>query len=153
MLQLPGLFGIGSADRDSRRREATTSSSARRRCRWTSRSIWRTRTRTISAKEFKATATLPDGSTKPLLWIQDWDFNWQDGYNYKEPVILPKGTRVDVRITYDNSASNPRNQPSNPPKKVWWGEQSTDEMGSISFGLIPLRREDERRGTSSPGRS
>ena len=43
------------------------------------------------AKEFKATATLPDGSTKPLLWIQDWDFNWQDGYNYKQPVILPKG--------------------------------------------------------------
>ena len=94
------------------------------------------------AKEFKATATLPDGSTKPLLWIQDWDFNWQDGYNYKEPVLLPKGTRVDVRITYDNSASNPRN-PSNPPKRVWWGEESTDEMGTIGFGLIPVRREDE----------
>ena len=93
-------------------------------------------------KEFKATATLPDGTVKPLLWIQDWDFNWQDGYNYKEPVILPKGTRVDVRIVYDNSASNPRN-PSNPPKRVWWGEESTDEMGSISFGLVPLRREDE----------
>ena len=31
----------------------------------------------------KATATLPDGSTQPLLWIQDWDFNWQDRYNYK----------------------------------------------------------------------
>ena len=94
------------------------------------------------AKEFKATATLPDGSAKPLLWIQDWDFNWQDGYNYKEPVVLPKGTRIDVRITYDNTASNPRN-PSNPPQKVWWGEQSTDEMGTIGFGLIPVRREDE----------
>jgi hypothetical protein len=93
-------------------------------------------------KEFKATATLPDGTTKPLLWIQDWDFNWQDGYNYKEPVLLPKGTRLDVRITYDNTAANPRN-PSNPPKRVWWGEESTDEMGSISFGLIPVRREDE----------
>ncbi len=91
------------------------------------------------AKEFKATATLPDGSTKPLLWIQDWDFNWQDGYNYKQPVILPKGTRIDVRITYDNSATNPRN-PSNPPQRVWWGEQSTDEMGTIGFGLIPVRR-------------
>jgi tetratricopeptide (TPR) repeat protein len=93
-------------------------------------------------KEFKATATLPDGSTKPLLWIQDWDFNWQDGYNYKEPFVLPKGTRIDVRITYDNSASNPRN-PSNPPTRVWWGEESTDEMGSIGFGLVPVRREDE----------
>lgn len=92
-------------------------------------------------KEFKATATLPDGSTKPLLWIQNWDFNWQDGYNYKEPVVLPKGTRIDVRITYDNSADNPRN-PSSPPTRVWWGEQSTDEMGSIGFLLMPVNPAD-----------
>ena len=51
-------------------------------------------------------------------------------------------TPIDVRITYDNSAGNPRN-PSNPPKRVWWGEESTDEMGSVSFGLIPVRKEDE----------
>jgi len=102
------------------------------------------------AKEFKATATLPDGSTKPLIWIQDWDFNWQDGYNYKQPVILPKGTRIDVRITYDNSATNPRN-PSNPPQRVWWGEQSTDEMGTIGFGLIPVRVEDEAAWTQFAG--
>jgi hypothetical protein len=37
------------------------------------------------AKEMKATATLPDGSTKPLIWISDWDFNWQETYNYKAP--------------------------------------------------------------------
>ena len=37
------------------------------------------------AKDIKATATLPDGSTKPLIWIQDWDFNWQETYTYKEP--------------------------------------------------------------------
>src|SRR6185295_6881657 len=61
------------------------------------------------AREMKATATLPDGTTQPILWIQDWDFNWQDRYNYKVPVTLPKGTRIDVRITYDNSAENPRN--------------------------------------------
>ena len=92
-------------------------------------------------KEIKATATLPDGATRPLLWIQDWDFNWQDGYNYKEPVVLPKGTRIDVRIVYDNSAENPRN-PSNPPTRVWWGEQSTDEMGSIGFMLVPVNQSD-----------
>ena len=48
-------------------------------------------------KEMKATATLPDGIDEPLLWIQDWDFNWQDRYNYKTPVYLPKGTRIDGR--------------------------------------------------------
>jgi hypothetical protein len=92
-------------------------------------------------KEFKASATLPDGRTTPLIWIKDWDFNWQDGYTYKEPIVLPKGSRIDVRITYDNSTDNPRN-PSNPPHRVLWGEQSTDEMGSIGFTLMPVREED-----------
>jgi mono/diheme cytochrome c family protein len=94
------------------------------------------------AKEMKATATLPDGSTRPLLWIQDWDFNWQDRYNYKDPVALPKGTRIDIRITYDNSADNPRN-PSQPPKPVKWGEQSFDEMGSVTLISVAQRKEDE----------
>ena len=93
-------------------------------------------------KEFKATATLPDGSTRPLLWIKDWDFNWQEQYTYKEPVSLPKGTRIDVTIGYDNSADNPRN-PSNPPKRVLWGEQSFDEMGGVAFTMVNVRKEDE----------
>ena len=93
-------------------------------------------------KEFKVTATLPDGSTKPMLWIQDWDFNWQDRYDYEEPVLLPKDTRVDVAITYDNSAANPRN-PCNPPRRVTWGVQSLDEMGSVNFVMVAVNKEDE----------
>jgi mono/diheme cytochrome c family protein len=87
-------------------------------------------------KEFTATATLPDGSTRPMLWIRDWDFNWQDRYFYKEPVALPKGTKIDVSITYDNSADNPRN-PCNPPRRVQWGMQSLDEMGNLRFQMVP----------------
>jgi hypothetical protein len=94
------------------------------------------------AKEMKATATLPDGTVKPLLWIQNWDFAWQDRYNYKDPVALPKGTRIDVHLAYDNSADNPRN-PSNPPKRVQWGEQSFDEMGSVTLQAIAVHKEDE----------
>lgn len=94
------------------------------------------------AKEMKATATLPDGTTQPLLWIPDWDFNWQDRYTYKAPVTLPKGTRIDVRLRYDNSADNPRN-PSNPPKRVQWGEQSFDEMGNVTVQMVAVRKEDE----------
>jgi hypothetical protein len=93
-------------------------------------------------KEIKADATLPDGTAKPLLWIQDWDFNWQDRYDYKEPVLLPKGTRIDVAITYDNSADNPRN-PCNPPRRVRWGLQSFDEMASVSFMMVPAGPADE----------
>ena len=56
--------------------------------------------------------------------------------------MLPKGTRIDVTITYDNSADNPRN-PHNPPQRVMWGVQSTDEMGVVRFEMIAERREDE----------
>ena len=95
------------------------------------------------AKEMKATATLPDGSTQPLLWIQDWDFAWQDRYIYKSPVILPKGTRIDVRLVYDNSADNPHNPNPESLKRVQWGEQSFDEMGSVNVAMQALHAEDE----------
>jgi hypothetical protein len=90
----------------------------------------------------KATATLPDGSAQPILWIQDWDFNWQDRYFYKTPVMLPKGTRIDVHLRYDNSDDNPRN-PNATPTRVQWGEQSFDEMGSVVLAAQALRAEDE----------
>jgi hypothetical protein len=90
-------------------------------------------------KDMQAVATLPDGSRQWLLWIKDWDFSWQDQYQYKSPVPLPKGTRIDVAITYDNSASNPHN-PSHPPKEVRWGEQSFDEMGSVTVQVVPARQ-------------
>jgi hypothetical protein len=101
-------------------------------------------------KEFKATATLPDGSTQPLLWIRNWDFNWQEQYMYRQPLMLPKGTRVDVAITYDNSASNPRN-PSNPPQRVMWGEQSLDEMGGVGLMVVAVNKEDEAAFSASEG--
>lgn len=94
-------------------------------------------------KEMKATATLPDGTTKPLLWIQDWDFNWQDAYTYKDPFDLPKGTRIDVRVRWDNSEDNPRN-PKNPPRRVRWGIQSQDEMGGIAVSVVTKNKEDEK---------
>jgi Tol biopolymer transport system component len=94
------------------------------------------------AKEIKATATLPDGSIKPLIWIQDWDFNWQEQYTYKAPFTLPKGTRIDAMLRYDNSADNPRN-PSNPPKRALFGEESSDEMGGVGLNLITVNKEDE----------
>ncbi|MES2460029.1 MAG: redoxin family protein [Armatimonadota bacterium] len=88
----------------------------------------------LLGKTFSMTAKLPDGSTRSLIKIDDWDFNWQDTYTYAKPVTIPKGTTVTLNATYDNSASNPRN-PSSPPKTVGWGEQTTDEMciGFLSF--------------------
>ena len=45
-----------------------------------------------------------------------------------KPLPLPKGTTLSMTITYDNSAANPRN-PWNPPRQVFWGQRSADEMG------------------------
>ncbi|HEY8461720.1 MAG TPA: cytochrome c [Blastocatellia bacterium] len=87
------------------------------------------------AKRITMTAQLPEGGTRTLLKISDWDFAWQDQYQFKEFVSLPKGSRLDVKITYDNSADNPRN-PSSPPKRVRWGEGSNDEMGSVSLMVV-----------------
>jgi uncharacterized protein (TIGR03437 family) len=96
------------------------------------------------AKEAKLTATLPTGEVKILLWIRDWDFAWQDQYPLKDLVALPKGTRIDGELTYDNSAANLRN-PNNPPRRVTWGEQSLDEMGSLILSVVPKDPADQEQ--------
>ncbi len=82
------------------------------------------------------TATLPGGEVKILLWIKDWDFAWQDKYFFQQLAPLPAGTRLGVEIHWDNSADNPRN-PVSPPVPVAWGEETKDEMGSISLIAVP----------------
>jgi hypothetical protein len=92
-------------------------------------------------KEIKVTATLPDGTAQPLLWIDDWDFNWQDVYEYASPVVLPKGTKIALECTHDNSADNPHN-PKSPPEQVRWGEQTFNEMSIAFVNLIPANDQD-----------
>jgi len=72
-------------------------------------------TPTISAKRIQAWATLPDRSSRSLILINNWDINWQAVYTFQNPVRLPRGTVVSMRISYDNTAGNPRN-PHHPPE-------------------------------------
>ncbi len=85
-------------------------------------------------KDMKVDAHLPDGTVTPLIWIKDWDFNWQGSYRYASAVKLPKGTRLEMQYTYDNSAANPHN-PSEPPREVKFGEETTNEM---AFAFVSL---------------
>ena len=87
-------------------------------------------------KRIEAWAILPGGGRRWLVRINDWDINWQAVYTYGEPVRLPKGATVHMRIEYDNSAENPRN-PNHPPKRVLSGDRSVDEMGHVWLQVLP----------------
>jgi Flp pilus assembly protein TadD len=94
-------------------------------------------------KRLESFATLPDGTRKTLLAIPEWDFNWQSDFRFANPVILPKGTTLAMRYTFDNSAGNFRN-PSVPPVRVRYGMQTTNEMAEIYFQVLPHHAEDKR---------
>lgn len=85
-------------------------------------------------KDMLVTATLPDRSKRTLIRIDRWDFNWQDAYEFTEPVELPKGTRIDMVVHFDNSAANPANP--DPTASVSWGEQTQNEMAFAFFQLV-----------------
>ena len=102
----------------------------------------------LLGKELKVTATFPDGTKKDMVWVKDWDYRWQDSYTYREPLALPKGTQLDLTAYFDNSTANPLN-PNNPPKKVTFGEQTTDEM---CFAFIEFTLDQEPSTSFRPSR-
>jgi len=87
------------------------------------------------AREMTVVAEMPDGGTERLLRIADWDFNWQDEYEFVDPVDLPKGARLVMRFVYDNSSTNPRN-PNSPPRRVLSGPDGSDEMGELLMQFL-----------------
>lgn len=103
----------------------------------------------LLGREMTVTATLPDGTKKKLVHVPDWDFNWQITYALKDPLPLPTGSKVDVVARYDNTTNNPAN-PSNPPREVHWGEQTTDEM-CIAFIYYTVDAEHLTQGRLAKG--
>lgn len=87
-------------------------------------------------KHLRMTATLPDGKTLDLLNIPDWDFSWQEQYQFTDFIRLPKGTELKSTVVWDNSADNPNN-PAVPPRRVRFGPESEDEMGSLTLQFRP----------------
>ncbi len=87
----------------------------------------------LLGKDIELIAHFPDGKEQSLIKIPEWDSNWQEMYQFKEPLMLPKGTILRVKATYDNSADNPLN-PNNPPAAVYPGEQTTNEMCFVFVG-------------------
>jgi hypothetical protein len=92
-------------------------------------------------KEIKLTARLPSGEEKILIWIKDWNFNWQMHYQILHPVRLPALTELMLDAVHDNSAENPNNS-SAPPKRVFRGTQTEDEMSLAGIQLMLINNSD-----------
>lgn len=100
-------------------------------------------------KTFKAWVKYPAGYSKPLVCINDWDPEWQLVYYLKEPMVLPKGARVYVTGTYDNSSANPRN-PHPKPKVIESGPSSKDEMLLLDLYVVREKKPAKPGVTSQP---
>ncbi len=87
-------------------------------------------------KDMLALAILPDGTSKTLIHIKQWDLNWQAVYRYAEPVFLPKGTVISMKYSYDNSEGN-RANPNHPPQRVTAGNRASDEMAHLWLQVLP----------------
>ena len=95
-------------------------------------------------KSLRATLIRPDGTFEPLITIRDWDLRWQNIYTFRQPLRVPKGSRIDVWFSYDNTEDNPDN-PSSPPKRVRWGWGTDEEMAELWMGFVPDRPGDAEK--------
>lgn len=91
-------------------------------------------------KSMKFTALYPDGTREVLLNVPNYNFNWQRGYIFEEPKVLPARTVMYIDAVWDNSEQNSFNPA--PEKTVYWGDFSFDEMlvGYMSFEYKKDRR-------------
>jgi hypothetical protein len=85
-------------------------------------------------RDFEYRVIYPTGEQQVLLSVPHFNWHWQNWYNLEEPMVLPKGARIQCVAHFDNSANNPDN--ADPSKEVLWGEQSWDEMMVGFFNLV-----------------
>ena len=68
----------------------------------------------MRGKKWEVTAIYPDGRSELILNVPKYDFNWQTDYIFKQPLNMPKGTKIRTSAWYDNSAAEqgePRSEP------------------------------------------
>lgn len=101
----------------------------------------------LLGRSLRAVVRLPDGRIRPLIAIDDWDFNRQDTYYLRDPLRLPKDAMILLEGRFDNSEGNPRN-PKRPPEEVRWGEATTDDMMILFLALTRVGQDLTRPGAS-----
>lgn len=96
--------------------------------------------------EFKAFATNLANDTIPLVHIPNWDFRWQELYRYRKPVVLKRGSVINISGTFDNTEQNPAN-PFKPPKLILSdGDMRSDqEMLTLLLVYVAYEEGDENK--------
>ncbi len=85
-------------------------------------------------KDFEYRVVYPTGEKQTLLSVPHYNWHWQNWYTLDQPILLPKGTKIECTAHFDNSPNNPDN--ADPTREVPWGEQSWDEMMVGFFNLV-----------------
>jgi peroxiredoxin len=90
----------------------------------------------LRGKDFKFDIVWPNGKEETILYVPRYDFGWQATYHLKEPLRLPKGTKIKCLAHFDNSKGNPWNP--DPSATVRFGEQTWEEMciGFIDYAYV-----------------
>ena len=88
---------------------------------------------------FKYVAYYPDGSEELLLDVPRYDQSWQVTYDYTEPKLLPKGTRIEAEVWFDNTEERGVRRGFNADRATRFGPLTTDEM---AFGFITYAEQD-----------
>lgn len=89
----------------------------------------------LLGKSFAMNLVHPDKTKEPLLWVPHWDFHWQGSYFYETPISFGPKDKIELTCTWDNSGKKAGHvhpgsdgQEPPPPKDVYWGESTSDEM-------------------------
>ena len=98
----------------------------------------------VRGKSAKYTVVYPDGTEVVALDVPAYDFEWQLRYELAEPILMPKGSALEVVMHFDNSPNNRHNP--DPTAQVRYGDQTWEEM-MIGF-YTTLEVEEPGKGTT-----
>jgi hypothetical protein len=88
----------------------------------------------LRGKDFELRVVTPGKQEPQTVLKGNFNFEWQMGYQYAEPIAMPKGSKLQLITHFDNSTANRFNP--DPAKKVVWGPQNWDEMSNCFIGVL-----------------
>ena len=87
-------------------------------------------------------ATGPNKERKVLLSVPNFQYKYQHEWTPEEPIFIPKGTRLETHMVYDNSKYNPINP--DPTQWVYNGSSRAEEMHLPRFQFVRLDKDKDQ---------